>query len=91
MDRVVVHPRVGERHPDVSRDDVELAWRNARAMRHRNFDPPAYIAAAGADTHGRLIEMLGVELEGGGVLVYHAQKLTRKMARELGLDERGLR
>jgi hypothetical protein len=37
------------------------------------------------DTKGRLIEMVSVELEDGGVLVYHAMRLTAKMARELEL------
>ena len=43
------------------------------------------VAAAGADARGRMIEMVGVELEGGGVLIYHAMRLTAKMARELRL------
>lgn len=80
-----MHHRVSERHPDVTDEDVVTAWENAVAMRHRNFDPPAYVAAAGMDTKGRLIEMVGVELEDGGVLVYHAMRLTAKMARELEL------
>lgn len=82
-----VHERVHQRHPDVTRKDVIHAWSNPLAMRHRNFDPPAYVAAAGMDTKGRIIEMVGVELEDGSFLVYHAQKLTRKMARELELEE----
>lgn len=85
LGRIVVHRRVSERHPDVTEEDVIAAWGGAVAMRHRNFDPPAHIAAAGADTKGRVIEMVGVELEDGGVLVYHAMKLTGKMAQELGL------
>lgn len=43
------------------------------------------VAAAGAGARGRMIEMVGAELEGGGVLIYHAMRLTAKMARELGL------
>lgn len=82
---IEVHPRVAARHPDVTDVDVVAAWGNAVAMRHRNFDPPAHIAAAGLDTKGRMIEMVGVELEDGGVLVYHAMKITPKMASELGL------
>lgn len=85
MGMIVVHPRVAERHPDVTEEDVATAWRNAAAMRRRNFDPPAHVAAAGVDAKGRLIEMVGVELEDGGVLVYHAMRITAKMARELGL------
>lgn len=49
------------------------------------MEPPAHIIAAGTDSKGRLIEMIGVELDNGQVLVYHAQKLTAKMQAELGL------
>lgn len=82
---ILTHPRVMERHPDVTEEDVAMAWSHAIAMRHRSFDPPVHIAAAGVDTKGRLIEMIGVELEDGGILVYHAMRLTAKMARELEL------
>lgn len=81
-----VHDRISQRHPDVTREDVIIAWSNPLAMRHRNFDPPAYVAAAGVDTKGRIIEMVGVELEDGVFLIYHAQKLTKKMAIELELE-----
>ncbi len=69
----------------LSEDEVEAAWRRPVAMRYRNFDMPCYIAAAGADSHGRLIEMIGAEREDGGVNIYHAMELTTKMAKELGL------
>ena len=80
-----VHRRVFLRHPDVTDMDVEVAWRNAIAMRLRNMEAPAHIVAAGADTKGRLIEMVGVELENDRILIYHAQRLTAKMRAELGL------
>jgi hypothetical protein len=54
-------------------------------MRYRNFDTPAFIAAAGLDSHGQLIEMLGDEQEDGTVVIYHAMRMTYKMASELGL------
>lgn len=79
-----VHRRVSLRHPEVTTRDVEVAWRNAVAMRLRTMEPPAHIIAAGADSKGRLIEMSAVELENGQVLVYRAQELTAKMQAELG-------
>ena len=85
MVKVAVHSRVSARHPDVTESDVVAAWTHAVAMRYRNFDPPAHISAAGLDTKGRMIEMVGVELEDGGVLVYHAMRITPKFAQELGL------
>lgn len=85
--KLKVHQRIALRHPEIATHDVETAWRNAVAMRLRTMEPqpPAHIIAAGADSKGRLIEMIGVELDNGQVLVYHAQKLTAKMQAELGL------
>lgn len=80
---IEVHPR-GEA-PGRDRRRRELGLGERRGMRHRNFDPPAHIAAAGMDSRGRMFEMVGVELEDGAMLVYHAMKLTPKMAMELGL------
>lgn len=83
--RVEVLPRVSLSHPDVTDDDVRMAWTNALSARTREFGPPDVIAAAGADTKGRMIEMLGIEMEDGSVVVYHAMRLTQKMAQELAL------
>lgn len=78
--------RIAARRSDITDADVIAGWKSAVAMRHRNFDPPAHIAAAGLDMKGRMIEMIGVELEDDGMLVYHAMKLTSKMTVELGLS-----
>ena len=45
--------------------------------------PPDYYAAAGADPRGRMIEMVGLELEDNRLLIFHAMRLTAKMADEL--------
>ncbi len=82
---IEIQARVYRRHPDVSEADVKCAWRNACAAQTREFGPPDVIAAAGADTKGRMIEMLGVEMADGSISIYHAMKLTNKMAQELGL------
>ena len=79
---VVAHSRVQQRHPELSDEDVAAAWRNAVAVRRRSFDPPEYYAAAGADPHGRMIEMVGVELEDSRLLIF-PMRLTSKMADEL--------
>ena len=65
--------------------ELKKAWSHPVAMRYRNFDTPAFIAAAGLDSHGQLIEMLGGEQEDGTVVIYHAMRMTYKMASELGL------
>ena len=83
--KLKVHQRITLRHPDIATHDVETAWHHAVAMRLRTMEPPAHIIAAGADSKGRLIEMIGVQLDNGQVLAYHAQKLTAKMQAELRL------
>ena len=47
-----------------------------------SIPPPEYYAAAGADPHGRMIEMVGVELEDSRLLIF-PMRLTSKMADEL--------
>ncbi len=69
----------------LSEGDIETAIRFAYAARYRNFDPPAHIAFAGPDGKGNLIEVLAAERDDGFLIVYHAMKLTQKMALELGL------
>lgn len=85
MSSIQVHPRILKRHPEISEEDVVTAWVNAIAIRNRTFSPPDMYAAAGADTKGRMLELVGVELENGSMLIYHAMKLTDKMRKELGL------
>ena len=69
----------------VSVKDIETASKFACAVRYRNYDCPAHIAFAGPDSSGKLIEILAAEQLDGSLIVYHAMKLTRKMAVELGL------
>ena len=45
--------------------------------------PPDYYAAAGADPRGRMTEIVDVELEDSRLLIFHAMRLTAKMADEL--------
>lgn len=46
-------------------------------------NPPNYYAAAGADPRGRMTEIVDVELEENRLLIFHAMRLTAKMADEL--------
>ena len=84
-DHIIVSPRVHAKHPSIEEEDVITAWRNAIAIRNRTYCPPDYYAAAGADSKGRLLEMVGVELEDGTVNIFHAMKLQDSMKEELGL------
>lgn len=83
--KLKIQERVFARHPDITEGDIRNAWLFAIAQRRRNASAPDVIAAAGPDMKGRLIEILAVEGQGGELSVYHAMKLTKKMARELNL------
>ncbi len=86
FEKIVVLPRVTRRHPYLSEDDVFSAVKNAYAVRRRNYDEPCHYCLAGIDLRGRMIEVVGAEQEDGTLIVYHAMKLTPKMAKELGID-----
>jgi hypothetical protein len=85
FDKVAVHERVNRQHPEIADEDVATAWKNAIAIINRDYGVPDYYAAAGIDNKGRMLEMIGFEEEDGTLMVFHAMKLTGKMAKELGL------
>lgn len=82
---ITVHPRVHRKHPEIHDDDAIHAWRHAIAIVNRTYNPPDYYAAAGMDSKGRLLELVGVELEDDTLMIFHAMKLSEKMKNELGL------
>jgi len=47
--------------------------------------PARYHRSSWSWQKGRMIEMQGVKMEDDVVVIYHAMKLTQKMARELAL------
>lgn len=82
---VFVHPRVMERHPDLTEEDVKTAWDNFVAMGFRVAEGAGQVLAIGFDGTGRDIEMVAVANE-GGYLIYHAlSPATTKAMQELGL------
>ena len=85
MGTVVIHPRVMERHPELSEDDVRQAWNEYVRMVRREGDDSYYVAI-GFDAQGCAIEMVAVETIEGNWYVYHAMTPpTKKVLRELGL------
>jgi len=85
---IIIHLRIHQRRPEIEDEDVITAWMNAFVVRERTDSSPGavrYLAAAGLDRKNRLLEMIGVETEDDGVVIYHAMKLTDKMKTELGL------
>lgn len=86
---LIIHPRVCERHPQLSDSDIELAWHNSyyEAIRPNSPNYPEYLWI-GRDAKGRDIEMVGTLTE-DGVLIYHANApLSARTKREVGLSGR---
>ncbi len=86
---VIVHPRVMERHPELTQEDVLSAWENALAYLPRLGEDPDRYIAVGADAHGRLIEMVATHTEKGDWVIFHAMTPpSKKTLIELKLARR---
>ncbi|MCL2787379.1 MAG: hypothetical protein FWD59_02630 [Micrococcales bacterium] len=81
---VDVHPRVSQRHPEVSPGDVEVAFDGALRSRARDTDPVQWVGV-GLDGRGRLLEFVAIETAPGQWLVYHAMPVTKSVLNEVGL------
>lgn len=82
--RVRVHPRVAERHPEVTDADVIEAFETTLRSRPRDTYPVQWVGV-GTDAGGRLLEHIAVEDEPDGWLVFHAMPATKKVLIEIGL------
>ena len=83
---VKVHPRVMQRHPELSEADVLSAWANAHWYATRYTGDKDAEIAIGADANGRLLEMVAAEDDEGNLVVFHANTPpTKKFMQELGL------
>lgn len=86
---VLIHPRVSQRHPELSDADVMSAWRSQYRCAVRETDAGLRHVAVGLDARGRELEMVAVELEGGDWLVYHAMTPpSAKTYAEVGIGGR---
>lgn len=72
MEKSVVHPRVHERHPEISDDDALSAWNNAFEFAKRDTSEKDLYVAVGFDTKGRLIEVVAAREDDGRFLIFHA-------------------
>lgn len=80
-----VHPRITERHPELSEADVVHAWDN-RYVEMMRPDAPNYpcLLAIGVDLSGRDVEMIAT-IYRGDWLVYHAfTPPTKRFVNEIG-------
>lgn len=82
--RVRVHARVTTRHPEITAEAVIEAFEGTLRSRARDTHPVQWVGV-GADSDGRLLEYIAVEIEPDGWLVFHAMVATNKVLVEVGL------
>ncbi|PST48050.1 hypothetical protein COO72_09785 [Bifidobacterium callitrichos] len=88
MENVIVHPRVHERHPDITDEDALAAWRNILLSAPRDDGSGAWVSI-GMDGNGRLLELVSIHNSAGQWLIYHAMTPpTKKTMKELGATRR---
>ncbi|WP_101722346.1 hypothetical protein [Eggerthella timonensis] len=87
MNRVFVHPRVMERHPDLSEADVLAAWEGCERWAQRRASNAS--VAVGFDARGRFVEMVAARSPDGDWLIYHAMTPpSKKVLAEVRLKGR---
>ena len=85
---MVVHPRIHERHPDITDADVAAAWDNVLLSAPRDDGTGSWVSI-GMDGNGRLLEMVSIHNAAGQWLVYHAMTPpSKKTLKELGAGRR---
>ena len=85
MSQIGVHPRISERHPEVSEADVMAAMRSM--IRYKQRDSGEWIAV-GTDSRSRLVELVYIyDTDDDYFFVYHGMTPpSGKTLRELGLE-----
>ncbi|MCI1747205.1 MAG: hypothetical protein LKI24_03280 [Acidipropionibacterium sp.] len=83
--RVVVHPRVHERHSSITDEDAAAAFESTIRSRLRaRTDPPQWVGV-GLDEQGRLLQFIAVEEPPRSWLIFHCMPATKGVLAELGL------
>ena len=89
MEEIIVHPRIHERHPEISEQDVLDAWNGCIRSVPRLAENTGEVVVLGCDAKGRLVEMVAKRLDASSWLVFHAlTPPTKKTLVELGLRGR---
>ena len=86
--KLIVHPRIAKRHPEIKTDDVVTAWNNCTRFIPRLSNSKDDYIAIGADSKGRMIEMVATIDDSGSFVVYHAKTPpSSEILKELGFPE----
>ena len=85
MSQIGVHPRISQRHPEVSEADVMAAMRSM--IRYKQRDSGEWVAV-GMDSSNRLVELVYIyDVDEDYFFVYHGMTPpSGKTLRELGLE-----
>jgi hypothetical protein len=85
MSQIGVHPRISQRHPEVSEADVMAAMRSM--IRYKQRESGEWIAV-GTDSRSRLVELVYIyDADDDYFFVYHGMTPpSGKTLRELGLE-----
>lgn len=85
MSQIGVHPRIAERHPEVTDEDVVAAMRSM--IRYKQRKTGEWLAV-GMDAHNRLVELVYIyDADDDFFFVYHGMTPpSGKTLRELGLE-----
>lgn len=89
VEKIYVHPRIHERHPEISEEDVLHAWEKCLRSMPRLAKNPSEYVAVGIDGKGRVLELIVLRNDNGSWLIYHAlTPPTDNVLREMGLKGR---
>lgn len=87
MNEAFVHPRVTERHPELTDEDVRHAFENYVICKKRLDKEKFEILGFGFEIKGRMIEFVAVRDDEGDWLIYHVlTPLSENVKREHGLE-----
>ncbi|WEV72255.1 hypothetical protein [Bifidobacterium sp. ESL0790] len=81
----IIHPRIHQRHPDITDADVRAAWHRMIHMSQRDGNSNRWVAI-GVDRYGRSLELVATFDDYGKWLIFHAYTPpTKGILKELGM------
>lgn len=81
--RITVHPRIHEKRPDISDEDMIAVVQHPLRVRARAGEPTRWVGV-GIDPKGRLLQFIASEQQDGSWHVYHGMHATKPVLSELG-------